>query len=203
MADITPERIKIQQQETRQRTSLTESLFARVGASINWIIENATEQVGDVVTSTLTEAQFQEQRNNKWVLMDGRDVSGSDYAAITGFTNIPDGRGVVLRGKNNGRDDAFADDEGERQIGSLQMDQMQRLTGQFRHRSDTIGGSAGIEGGAFSGSNSGAAHGGASSQGRLVTFNSANSPNARVSATTEGETRMRNVCVNYFIKINA
>ena len=42
---------------------------------------------------------------DKWCLADGRDVTGSAYAALTGQNNVPDLRGAFLRmaGQNAGR----------------------------------------------------------------------------------------------------
>jgi len=57
--------------------------------------------VGDIKQSTLTEAQFKTaigpSQESKWALADGRDVSTSEYARITGRTTIPDLRGAFLR----------------------------------------------------------------------------------------------------------
>jgi hypothetical protein len=63
--------------------------------------------VGDIKQSSLTEPQFKTMlgpaEENKWVLADGRDVTGSDYATLTGNNNVPDLRGAYLRmaGQNN------------------------------------------------------------------------------------------------------
>ena len=57
--------------------------------------------LGDIKQSTLTEPQFKtllgalEEKN--WALADGRDVSTSAWAAITGRTKLPDLRGSYLR----------------------------------------------------------------------------------------------------------
>jgi microcystin-dependent protein len=57
--------------------------------------------VGDIKQSILTEAQFKaalpNNESTKWVLADGRDVSGSRYATITGRNSVPDLRGAFLR----------------------------------------------------------------------------------------------------------
>lgn len=78
--------------------------------------------VGDIVTSTLTEAQFQAQRNGTWVLMDGRAVGGSRYSTITGSSTIPDARGMFLRSKNNGRVDGLQNPDGDLALGTYQAD---------------------------------------------------------------------------------
>ena len=65
---------------------------------------NQTFGVGDIKQSLLTLVQFQEQFGSCWVLIDGRDISGSDYASITGKNTLPDARGRFAR--NNGTNTA-------------------------------------------------------------------------------------------------
>lgn len=55
--------------------------------------------VGTVIHSMLTSAQFSTQYGDNWVIADGRVVTGSLYHSVTGSTQIPDLRGVFLRGK--------------------------------------------------------------------------------------------------------
>lgn len=82
-------------------------------------------KVGDVKTSILTEAQFQTVHGTEWILMDGRDVTGSAYHTLTANTTVPDGRGIFLRGKNNGRSTAEGNPSGEVSMGTNQADQLQ------------------------------------------------------------------------------
>jgi len=55
--------------------------------------------IGTIVESTLTEAQFNAATPNStdWALADGRDVTGSKYAIVTGRTTLPDMRGAYMR----------------------------------------------------------------------------------------------------------
>jgi hypothetical protein len=57
--------------------------------------------VGDVKQSILTEAQFIAElgvvEGRKWVLADGRNVTGTRYATVTGHSTVPDLRGAFLR----------------------------------------------------------------------------------------------------------
>jgi hypothetical protein len=69
---------------------------------------NVTDaMIGDVKESVLTEPQFKSLLSTadqlKWVLADGRDVTGSRYATVTGSNKVPDLRGAFLRmaGQNN------------------------------------------------------------------------------------------------------
>lgn len=69
------------------------------------VLDDSTAAIGAIQSALLTEAQFQAQFGSGWILADGRSVLGSKYETITGRSSIPDLRGVVLRGKNNGRND--------------------------------------------------------------------------------------------------
>jgi hypothetical protein len=84
--------------------------------------------IGQMINSMLTEAQMQTLYGDGWILSDGRSVINSKYYFITGFTNVPDARGVGLRGKNNGRSDGNQDPEGERALGSFQDDSFESHT---------------------------------------------------------------------------
>jgi hypothetical protein len=69
--------------------------------------KSVTYQVGDIKQSILTEPQFKAMLGadaDDWCLADGRDVSGSTYATLTGQNNVPDLRGAFLRmaGQNAG-----------------------------------------------------------------------------------------------------
>jgi phage-related tail fiber protein len=122
---------------------------------------------------------------------------GTTYGAGDGSTtfNLPDLRGEFLRGWDDGR----AVDTG-RAFGTAQLDQMQRITGQARARraSDAIGGQQGALFDAGVVSNARVASG--TANGQLIGFDSSLSPNARTSATTDGETRSRNVALLACIK---
>lgn len=59
--------------------------------------------VGSVIHSMLTESQFQAQAGSGWVLADGRSVTSTAYATITGSSTIPDMRSSFLRGKDNAK----------------------------------------------------------------------------------------------------
>ncbi len=134
--------------------------------------------VGEVKQSILTEAQFQSEYGDKWVLMDGRDITGSDLATVTANNTLPDARGQFLRGKNNSRADGQENPDGESAIGLQQTDEF----GTHSHAWGGIGRFTPDTGGDTvwkSGSNA--------------------------SATTEeggNETRPKNITINIFIKIN-
>jgi hypothetical protein len=131
-------------------------------------------QVGDMVTSMLTEAQFQSLRSADWVLADGQNVAGSTYAGLVAAT-VPDARGQFLRGKNNGRVDGKQNPDGELALGTYQADE-------FDSHTHDIGGGFGASAafGTLAGSTA----------------------NATSSSTGGNETRSKNITVNVFIRIN-
>jgi phage-related tail fiber protein len=126
---------------------------------------------------------------------------GTTYGAGNGSTtfNLPDLRGEFLRGWDDGR----GVDSG-RTLGSAQLDQMQRITGTYQALRITVrvDETAPVVSGAL-GWNASFAGGSALASGNTanITFDSANSPSARASSTTAGETRARNVallaCIRY------
>lgn len=135
-------------------------------------------------------------------------AEGSPWGVVGSDPKLPDLRGEFIRGFDAGR----GVDSG-RVFGSSQLDQMQRIIGslgddtQSNNFTFTNDPSAYTDAstGAFSaltnygsGSKYGASNGGGH---RLkVEFDSASSPDARVSGTTDGETRSRNVALLPCIK---
>jgi len=146
-----------------------------------------------------------------WVECDGRAINrsvNSDLFNVIGTTfgngdgsttfNVPDLRGEFVRGWDDGR----GVDSG-RSFGSAQLDQMQRITGRISNRTAFVGDNVTENRGMVTGSeNSSSRHTGGStnSGGTFYFLDSANSPDARVSDTTDGETRPRNVALMYIIK---
>lgn len=161
------------------------SLTPRIDA-----IEDDNAKVGDVVMSMLDEATFQTQRSAKWVLMDGRAVTGSDYEAVTGNTNIPDGRGRFPRMKDNGAGVAPT----EEALGALQSDSFashnhgggSHTHNYFRPNANRAGNPSGTRRVEETGGTS-----------------ATTGPSTTVVQTQGGaETRPVNVTLNFFIKIN-
>ena len=132
------------------------------------------------------------------------DAIGTTFGAGDGSTtfNLPDMRGEFPRGWDDGR----GVDSG-RNFGSAQLDQMQRIignTGSTRnngtsHGADPIGRGFG----ALVVGNTNGDNGHNPTSGRHTVrfdFDSANSPDARASSTTDGETRSRNIALLACIK---
>lgn len=202
MTDIASVRRKVQIEETDFRSAVSESLLQKMGAVVNFLIDNSTFQVGDVVQSVLDEATFQSLRDTNWVLCDGRSVVGTDYQSITLNSNIPDLRGKFPRMKDNG---AGIDPAGDLPIGTYQVDQI----GQHRH---PLGASAQLlsERSPFSGSNGYIV--GADSSNVSGNYNNSTADfgaaidqnlfNGYTEFAGFAENRPKAVIFNYFIKIN-
>jgi hypothetical protein len=150
-------------------------------STIGPVADSKVAQIGDIVHSMLSEAQFQAERDGTWVLADGRSVIGDEYETITGNANIPDLRGKFLRGKNNGTSTTEGNASGEVNLGTAQTDE-------FRSHNHTQSGYILFGNGNFAGG-----YFQSGGQGHI---------NSTVSATGGAETRPKNVTVNYFIKIN-
>ena len=158
-------------------------------------------------------------------------VASSKYGLLTAATSVPDLRGMVLRGKNNSRADGSQDPGGERGLGSFQgqatakngltasaSSSQANVTGaysQFQHDHDVT-----VSNVSVSDANSGYLTAGGDNVGNgqsvndsIITANSFTwNGNFSASGTADAqtitigagdaETRMRNVAVNHFIKIN-
>ncbi|RKR83056.1 hypothetical protein BDD43_3256 [Mucilaginibacter gracilis] len=71
--------------------------------------QSSTDSLGDVKYSILSPDQFKKVNGNGWVLLDGRKVDGSQLQKRFSIINIPDARGMFLRGLNYDRQDASID----------------------------------------------------------------------------------------------
>ena len=104
---------------------VSEGSLSAMGGAINGLLDTLLP-IGTIVDSMLTEAQFQTQLGNPspatWVLADGRSVVGSTYNVITGFSTIPDLRGIFRRAKNNGRSDGDQNPDGDLALGTYSAD---------------------------------------------------------------------------------
>jgi hypothetical protein len=79
--------------------------------------------IGDVKYSILSPEKFKEENGNGWVLMDDKiALEGSDLKNKHGILELPDARGLFIRGLHLTRNDGKGDsDEGiNRKVGSYQ-----------------------------------------------------------------------------------
>jgi phage-related tail fiber protein len=185
--------------------TLNNTIFMRSEADDAWI------KIGELDQSALTFAPenavpsgavvylARSTAPSGWLKANGAAVSRTTYSKLfsaisttwgsgDGSTtfNLPDLRGEFLRGWDDGR----GVDSG-RSFSSSQLDQMQRIQGQIN--GVTFTGSF-AQSGAFNTAQtfSGVYSVGGNGTERAVGFDSGNSPNARVSADSSGETRPRN-----------
>ena len=160
--------------------------------------------IGDVKPSMLTTAQFLAENGPGWVLADGSSCVGSSYHAKSGNSVVPDLRGVILRGKNNGRADGNQNPDGDLALGTFQSHATAKnglaiSDGGHRHRFYEAGAQGAIKGVAEHLMSNDANP--SFSTGNLVQGPVTDSANVSLGAG-DAETRMRNVTVNNFIKIN-
>jgi len=162
---------------------------------------NGSLMVGDIKVSAL------QADHNNWVICDGRALSRTDnselFAAIgTAFGNgngsttfnIPDCRGVVVRGLDRSR----GLDAG-RNLGTYQTDAVPNISGFFRgHRLLGDFGGAMYQEGDY-GTSSWSSGGGMPGQNdRVIGFDANKSSSVYGRAN---EVRVKNIALNYFIKI--
>lgn len=154
--------------------------------------------IGTSIQSMLTEAQFQAANGSGWILADGRSVSGSRYATLTGNSTVPDCRGEFIRGLDNGR----GVDSG-------------RVKGSAQANATAPNGLATVNGGAHihsaAGYNSNASAGNGTYPASMNSHSATNMSISNMvdsggthshSITGDSETRPRNIAMNIFIKIN-
>jgi hypothetical protein len=182
MSDTPNSTTRQQQEAARFRSAVSEALVQGMQGNINYLLASILP-VGSVVASMLTEAQFQDEASDGWVIADGRNVSASAYALLTGFTTAPDLRGVFIRGKNDARSSATGNSGGDKALGTYEADQFAAHTHPYLYRVPNAG--------------SGGSDGGGDTDRALSDINSDTS-----SAGTGTETRPRSVTINYFIRIN-
>ena len=98
MAVLASELKKIFAEDIAANGSLSEGLLAKIGSTLNSVIDNHLWQLGDVRPSVLTEAQFAAQNGydiglpmaqRRWVRIEGQSISGSALSALTGITSLP------------------------------------------------------------------------------------------------------------------
>lgn len=191
MANLPETTNPIQIEETDFEAPVGESMLQKIGVLMNYLLNKVdTFSIGEIISASLDETQLQTQMGTEWVLCDGRSVVGSRYEAITGFSTIPDARGVFLRGKNNGRVDGYENPSGDLPLGTYQLDDIANHThpvlGYSSNLATPTGGTQ-----AHLGSSTG-----------IPNFNNGSSFDVTIVAQGSDESRPTNITENYFIKIN-
>ncbi len=184
MSDLAGSSTPIQSEATRFRSSVSENLLQTMGGAINYLLASILP-LGSVTASMLTEAQFQDETSTGWVLADGRDVSASDYALLTGNTTVPDLRGVFIRGKNGARSTSTGNAGGDVALGTFQADAVQE------HQHYMTATNVVESGGPI-----------VHDDGSEFAVNSIAATGNMASGNISTETKPRSVTLNYFIRIN-
>jgi hypothetical protein len=176
------------------------------GAAEQWM-------VGDIKQSMLSEPQFKTllsvTEQTKWVLADGRDVTGTIYATATGKTTVPDLRGAYIRmaGKNAAKTDwdggtlaTFREDS----TALAKNHFVAARDGNHKHEQGyyTTSPSYYAYGHRFTGTNGPVSSNEASTNPRDLPFTSTNGAHTHAIQGGDPETRPKTYSVNYFIKVN-
>jgi hypothetical protein len=166
--------------------------------------------VGAIQQSVLTEPQFKTlldaTEQLKWVLADGRDVTGSKYAQLVGRNTVPDLRGAFLRmaGQNAGNTawnggslNAWQEDSTARPKTAFTTDASGNHSHSFQRGSNNFSGDIKYTDTTFSPIN---ANGGGTTVN--VGINGAGNHAHTVTGGGDTETRPKNFGINFFIKVN-
>ncbi len=111
------------------RLSEVLALILFVAASA-FVTSNPTEQgtVGDVRYSMLKPEVFRRLNGSGWELLEGQRVGPDEALCTQGdwCLQLPDARGVFIRGVNGSRSPSEGDPDSTRQVGSAQEDALRR-----------------------------------------------------------------------------
>lgn len=163
-------------------------------------MSKAEAKVGEVKSSMLDLATFNNENLGTWYLCDGQNsVVGTTYQTLTGEVIAPDMRGRVQRMKDHG---ASQDADGERTLGDNQ-DQATAKNG--------LGGSANTAGN-HRHQTSSAANANDLNPGGYIAYTDdyytgtkytsyAGDHTHTLTLTGDAETRMKNTCVNFYVKV--
>jgi len=163
--------------------------------------------VGDIKQSILTETQFinqlPEAERFKWCLADGRNVTGSAWAATTGQNTVPDLRGAYLRmaGRNGnaswdgGTLNAYSEDSTA--LPQTAFAGTTNTTGNHRHKLDRM---AGDFAGEWASTNLASANG--NKNWPYTDYQGNHSHTVTINGGGDEETKPKTYSVNYYVKIN-
>jgi hypothetical protein len=166
--------------------------------------------VGTVIASMLPYKEFQKAADDSWKPADGRKVSAeSEYAKFTGSRNLPDMRGMFMRGLNQfdpltgSRQDDYRDREGEgRKAGSFQIDATCLPNRSFTADALSSGAHTHIYASALSQGGKSGSSARASSEIKATASAGPHKHSVSINGGGDEETRPVNITVYYYIKIN-
>jgi hypothetical protein len=145
--------------------------------------------LGEIRMSLLTESEFQSIYGTDWELMKGQSIEKSDLAvSFTHWKNLPDARGLFLRGYNNAIDPADKGNPDNTPLGITQKDAFFKHTHKiYRSHGDANPNCLRIQ---------------TPLRGSAGGHTECADDILRVGPEGENETRPKNLSVNIFIKIN-
>jgi len=126
MSTVIPGKIqRIEDEDVDFRAPVSEAMLQKISGTINYALENfGSQSVGTAKLSMLNETQFQAQvGGDYWILADGRALpTGSEFETRTGLTEIPDMRGLFVRGSKGdaGNKRVFSPDIADTPLGTAQ-----------------------------------------------------------------------------------
>lgn len=99
MTVLASELRKIHIEETDYQTGVSEAVLQKIGKAINAIIDGMASAgpVGTILTTMLSESDFQDLAGENWVLCDGQSCIASEYETVSGNSAVPDLRGRFQR----------------------------------------------------------------------------------------------------------
>lgn len=137
MTAISGNSAAIQQGSVLFNFPVSEDSPYQMGQLLNYLL-SITLPVGSIIDAVIDPNTFQAELGSPfpytWVLADGSSlitsivnspnylVTSSTYSQVTGFTSLPDLRGVMKRGKNNGRSDGNQNPAGDLPLGQMNQD---------------------------------------------------------------------------------
>ena len=85
----------------------TNGWMHNVGEFIKYLLPLTSDPVGTISVSMLTEQQMNQENAGLWVLCDGRNCGGTEYASITGNNKVPDLRKKYMVGAGTNANGTF------------------------------------------------------------------------------------------------
>lgn len=194
MAKIVAEKVDIYEEEVGYRSSVSEAVMVKVAKGIQYHNENSGDAIGKVEQCMLTEEQFctlkgdshtnTDYTTRKWVLMSGQDITGSDFANLTGITTLPNATSTSAFFRQGSSLGSYQDSQNKSHNHSITHPYAQGIGDDGENTYTVIAGLGGATGG--------------------QTTTPGTWDTSRFSMSSEGgsESRPNNYQMNFFIKIN-
>lgn len=90
MSNFIGEAVRLDSDDAKYFLANSEFLIKKYSAFYNNLIKSISQPIGTYKKSALSEADFISVNGSNWVLCDGQDITGTDYATLKGVTTAPD-----------------------------------------------------------------------------------------------------------------